>query len=688
MIKFFQDKLRKLVESEIAKSSRGIIDVGDYSGVDEKQGAATPTDYEVLYQVYEQYSWVRAVVDVITRSVVSKGYDFVPTKEGSDPSRANYDKLHEFFDNVNPQYTFIELLEDALRDQLVVGNGYMEKVFTDGELKELWSLDPVYMKIQVDKHGKILGYVMNSDGANKVEFKPEEVIHFPMPTKGSQPYGMSKMTALAEPVVMDQLARKYNKAFFKRGAKLRGIIGIKNSSPELIERNRRYLATIAKKPEMARGDLLFEGEITYNAIGTKPADVEFLQLLKFTRDEVLAVYGCPPSKVSLIETGNIGSGSGEAQDKMFHEETVEPLQIRMEQRINKDLIQGSLGIDDWVFQFSKRVTDKKEQAEILNGYVDTGIMSIEEARVAIGLPKIVVTEKKVEIQAIPFAPPEVLAIENQFAEQLEEYFASLVVRFTERMPELDLPAFEKRLKKETIEKRYVTKEFNGYEFKAHRFPLFVNKDLVGIEDFLREISPEEIEDILNANMRRVGDTYGVIEGDKLKSYVEDFKYSMSPDMVAAIAVSNSELSGYLAKSISDEIKVALLEGAQRGESTRAITERVRSALVDPGPIQVKAVVDPATEEVVRRAHKRVLSPRVRSKLIARTETNRVMNMASLDAYKQSGVVTHVRLSTAVDSVDRKMHGQVFSLEEAKGKLPLHHNGRSVWAPVVEGLPKA
>lgn len=685
-------KLKTLIADEVEKSSRQLIPVLDFQQAEE-QGAKQEVDGEVIYDSYEKVSWIRASVDVITRSVVSRGYTFVESDDNEKSTQEDLERLNGFFGNCNPQDTFEELLEDVVRDNLLIGNGFFEKAKTvGGDLGELWVIDAVYMKVQVDKHGRVLGYIYEAPGKGKVKFKEDEVVHFRTATRGSKPYGMSKIIALTNSIVMDRNARKYNKAFFRRGGKVRGLIIMKNATYEQITRNREFLKKIAKDPELAQGDLLLEGDADYKPIAVKPSEISFLELLKFSRDEILAVYGCPPSKVSLIETGNIGSGSGESQDKTFYEETIEPLQNKTQAKITKKIIREGLNIKGWDFKLKRRVVNTKEQSEIHETYITTEVMDTEEVREELELPPRTKkslgeeAEKKITpSESVISYTDRIVEMENLFEANMRSYFHSIRDRILEKLPNLKLASFRSRLKDQPVEQRFATKQYSDYTFNVHKFPV-ITKQLEGLEELLEVIDPKELEQMLSRNLRRVGDAGGSIAGKRLE--IPDFKYQMSPNLVAQLAVISGELSGYLAKELQDNIQVAILEGLQRGESIPQLRNRIEASLEKTPPISIRPVRDPQTGDVIRRAHERVLSVPTRAKMIARTETNRVVNQGALDAYVQAEVVQKVELiNPGACPVCEPFVGESYDLDQARSILPIHHNCRCTWAPVVLGQAK-
>lgn len=692
--KTLDDLIKTRVEEEVEKSARQYIEVMGDGGTEEKEGKEQPTDYEVLYQLYEKVSYVRAVIDTIVRAVVSKGYSFVPTV--ANPNFNNKLRLETFFGNCNPQDTFIELLADSIRDMLIVGNGYTEIVPENHEPQELWSIDTTTMKIRVEQHGEILGYRQEVDSKPAVDFEEPEVLHFRMPTKGSNPYGLSKLTSLADSLTVDQYARQYNKAFFKRGAKVRGIITMKNATQPQVERNRKYLEAVAKNPTLARGDMIFEGDVAYMPVGTDPKDMDFLNQMKFTRDEVLSVYGVPPAKVSLIETGNIGAGTGESQDRTFHMETVEPLQTQIEWKITKKIIQAGFGIDDWRFEFNRRIVNRKEEAEIHGKYFAMGVLTTEDIREQLGKKTDKTaseTEKKIDASSsVVGATPKVISLENTFADDLKRYLADLKKRLIDRLSKIETAKLAAYLATvDQIEKRFSEEEWQDYVFADWKSPKYsrhkafkqdfpvVAKQLEDAEEIIDEIKTDDIQNVLSKNLLLIAAAGGALAANRMKK-----KFVPSQDLKDSVATYSGDLAGFLAKEIESSVRSELLAGLQRGEDLTELTARIDKAMTTPAPIQVKPSVDPATGRIRRRATTRHLSQRTRAELVARTETSRFMNKGSLDAFKQAGVTKANIVNPTADKECQPFIDQnPWPIDEAEAILPIHHNCLCTWVPIVE-----
>ncbi|MCG3204344.1 MAG: hypothetical protein KCHDKBKB_01059 [Elusimicrobia bacterium] len=689
---FFGDVLQR----EIQKSSKQMV--SHVLGLVPSEGIYPDVDFEIFNQTYEQTSWVRAVVGVICKAVTARGYTLVPLRPDANPDHAEL--LTEFFANCNPNDTFLEILDDITRDEYVFGNAFLEVVYgPDGKPKELWNLEATTVRVKADEHGTIIGYVQcpRYTTAKKVDFDPREVIHFKLGTKGATLYGLSPLISLVLPVTVDRFAQVYNRSFFVNGAKIRGAFIMKDATPEQVERNREYLQAKAKNPDQAHADLVLEGEVEYKQISVNQKDMEFLELREFTRNEILAVYGVPPSKVSIIETGNIGAGTGEHQTQTFYEETILPFQMRVAEKITKHIIRGGFGITDWAFQFNKRAIDEKDQAEIFNIYLQGGVLKPEEVRriVAPRMPELeksgridleFVKGKRSRPKPVINATPEQIAIETRFARALDQLFQRIKESIGRRIPtiarERVVPQIEKAALQFSIDKVAV----RGVSLRRVQFPETL-KRLDDLEVILEVIDEEGISRVLEKYSLEAAAKALKLAAKRNK--LQDID-DISMELDELLRGNASTLASHISSSIKDSIRQALIEGLAANEPVQKLQERVAAQLDSFATVNVRPVID-AHGRVLRAGHARDVSRETVAEMIARSEANRAYNEGNLDALDQAGIDRVVFLLSedacpecraVSESIPGDKLGKNLSLDEAHNLLPVHPNCRCTFISEV------
>jgi len=149
------------------------------------------------------------------------------------------------------------------------------------------------------------------------------------------------------------------------------------------------------------------------------------------------------------------------------------------------------------------------------------------------------------------------------------------------------------------------------------------------------------------------------------------------------------LSESIARRIQDEIQFAMIEGVQAGEELRLIRGRILEVWDRPIPVHVKPRIHPDTGRVLRRGYTYYLKPDNWAMLTARTEVLRWFNEGKLEGHSQMGV-QYVEYQATEDHRTcpdcLAYQGEVFTIEDAHGLLPLHCRCRCTWRPIV-GDPK-
>lgn len=373
------DSLKKYI-LEMQKSSRGYLQ--GFNPTDAVSGRESRINYGTLLHVYKSVSWVRACVDAIKRTSLASGYKLV-VPDGINVDEKSIEKVKLNLKHPNEDETFTDILGDVVIDLEIYGDAYIEVVKQEKYL-QLYNLFAPAMRVRVDRHGTVLGYVMKGTYPERkdVHFKPEEVIHFRLPNPGNEVYGLSPLESIQLPLEVDLWAQIYNKNFFKNDATPRGHLDLGNCSRAQLERTRQYWNTHMKGAKNAHKTIITEGGAKYSSIGTPPKDMEFLNQRKFNRDEIIAVYGVPPAKIGIFETAN--RANSKEQDKTFKSETIIPLQRMIAEKINRKLM-PKFGVPV-EFHFNEvDLRDESEQSKVDEVYLEQGVVTVNEIRKRKGL---------------------------------------------------------------------------------------------------------------------------------------------------------------------------------------------------------------------------------------------------------------------------------------------------------------
>ena len=368
---------------------------GGLNAENSSMGASTNTDrrstMRELYDAYLSCPWAWACVTAISRTVTAGGLvvdwdgdDGEGDKEAPDkpPNVLALENLIKF---CNPVSDIRQLLRNVIADLEVFGDALLEVTWWGKIPVALYNLDCPTTTPEADEHGVITGYVQVTDSGKRAEFKPHEVIHISLDAARPGVFGVSPTQAAMLPITAWLFAAACGKEMMRKGLPPNVHVDhpANTSQPELRKWKESYLAgNIGIKnigaPVVSKGGAHL-GEMQSG----KVADV--LAAKNQSRDEINACYGCPPAKVGVIESGNLGGGTGEAQDRTFHIDTCDPIAELVIEKLQFAIAVQGFGVTDWHLKFPE--VDYRD-SEVVEGIRDTrlraGAYTLNRYRAEIG----------------------------------------------------------------------------------------------------------------------------------------------------------------------------------------------------------------------------------------------------------------------------------------------------------------
>lgn len=337
------------------------IPPGGLDEYNQATGASTQTDRKsLMQQLYEGYvacPWAWSCVQAIARTVTSGG---LVTQWDGDTDNANPkapDKpdnvlaLERLLAFVNPQQNIRQLCRNIIADLQVFADAYIEIVWWGNLPVALYNQDSPTTYPVADEHGAITKYVQITDFGQRASFDPREIIHISLDAARPGVQGVSPMQAALLPVTAWLFAAADGKEGFRKGLPPSFHADFPGGAQEKemrLWRDQYYTQNLGARnigtPVITKGGVRLT-ELQQGRI----ADV--LQFKNQCRDEIFATFGVPPSKATVIESGNLGGGTGEAQDKSYRIDTCDPIAELVEEAFNYALTQQAFGIDDWHLEF-------------------------------------------------------------------------------------------------------------------------------------------------------------------------------------------------------------------------------------------------------------------------------------------------------------------------------------------------
>src|SRR6185312_8452815 len=348
-----------------------------------------------LYEAYLSCPWSWACVNAIARTITAGGLVMdwdSDTGEGDqdEPEKPENVKAAErLFTFTNDRQNIRQLLRNVIIDLLVFGDALIEVSWWGSVPVALYNLDVPTTTPTADEHGKITAWTQTTDSGQIAHLEPRDVIHISLDAPRSGVFGVSPTQAALLPITAWLFAAATLKEMFRKG--LPPVVhadfpsGVSKTDQEL------WVAQVMARnvgprnigrPWVTKGGgklvELQAGKVT-DAIST----------LTQKRDEILASYGVPPALATVIESGNLGGGTGEEQRRTYEVDTCAPIGELVLEALNYAVIQNGLGITEWHAKFGEVDYRASQTVETIRDMrLRNGAYTLNKYRTEIGEPSV------------------------------------------------------------------------------------------------------------------------------------------------------------------------------------------------------------------------------------------------------------------------------------------------------------
>lgn len=365
----------------------------------QSMGTATQTDrHSLMAELYEAYlacPWSWASVNAVARTITAGGLMTDWDQDDGEGDRETPDKppevlaLERLLAYCNPEDDIRKLTRNIVVDLLVFGDAFIEVSWVANVPVALYNLDCPTMYPIVDEHGTVTSYVQVTEFGQRATFEPREVIHIALDAPRSGVFGVAPTQAALLPITSWLFASSTGKEIFRKGMPPNIHVDFPASMQEP-DRN-RWLQQYASRnigPRNIGTPIATKGGGTVNEL-TQGRIADLQSFLNQKRDEILAAYGVPPAKAGVIESGNLGGGTGETQDKTFRVNTCEPIAQLMLEKLNFAIGRMGFGITGWSLKFRDiDMRDSKTVEEIRDTRLRNGAWTLDRYRAEIGEPPV------------------------------------------------------------------------------------------------------------------------------------------------------------------------------------------------------------------------------------------------------------------------------------------------------------
>lgn len=306
--------------------------------------------------------WVYTAITKISKSVGSVPWQVLERGEAIDdsPTPVPDSPATALLAKPNPRQgsnLFMRTLVDHL---YLSGNAIIKK--TPGQVRtgkpgrgpkttiEMWPLNPADVDVKNARGGKIEYSVKLSNG-KKMPIPTEEIIHFMFVDPANPLWGMSPLQAAAKIVDTDVKAISWNFTAMDNRAVPDGVFSFDQPlNREQWEEAKDEVKTQYDGPDNARTPWVLGSGARWLQMTMTPAEMDFIESRKLSREEILAVFEVPPPVVGIYDNATLANI--ETARKIFWSDTIVPVMDVFRDQFNLSLapdfgIEG-LGGSSWI----------------------------------------------------------------------------------------------------------------------------------------------------------------------------------------------------------------------------------------------------------------------------------------------------------------------------------------------------
>lgn len=651
---------------------------------------------------YADQAWVYSCINIIATKAASVPLK-VYRKNGDNLDAIADHPLQLLLESVNPFMNGYDLMEGTHGFKELTGNAYwlLDKL-VDGKPTEIYPLNPKCVKVKTDAKGFPIGYIYEIVPGQTGQFYDlTEVLHFKSWNPLDYLYGLPPICPARDSSDTMMFSDQYNKAFFQNGAEPGGVL---SSEQTLDEDNKKEIskgwAKLHQGSRKAHKVAVLDGGLKWTSTSATHSDMQFPELKRMTREDVLTVFTMPPVMVGVFDEANYSNA--DVQRRIFWMDCIIPRLKKIEGVINERLVRiwdKTLIVRFDLGSVEELAEDTNKRAQADNWNVQAGILTVNEIRkerhldevawgdtwyAPFGLAPVVLPGEEpvttTPTDTPPPPPPEsgkAVSLKETPPEAIDEMKVrrdALWVRYKDLTDSLEkqwLPVMRSLFNEQEKEVIHNLRESDWKKtVDQNRLnKLFHVKQSVDVILFDRANARR---DFRRDGHKLIEKTVKVSADNQIEDNNLGIDFNLSnPEVRSWINTKAFKFSEEVNQTTEEALRRELTEAISLGESLSAVEDRVAKVF-----------------DIARGS---------RTAMIARTEVISASNEGAVASYKQSGVVEGVEWISSRDNRVREEHqidgetvqlGGVFSngLEypgDPKGEPSNVINCRCTVAPVVK-----
>ena len=184
----------------------------------------------------------------------------------------------------------------------------------------------------------IAGYEVAAPGVPVARFTPDEVVHLRYPNPLDPHYGLSPLQANALAVDANTELQRSRYQTFLAGPRPGVVLQTDQAlADQTVKRLEDLLNTKFSGRQNWHRPMVLEQGLKASPWTLTPAEMDFLNSSKMSRDEILAVFRVPPPITGVVENLGLGADIWFGARVMFCEGTIQPKLDLIGQALTRDL---------------------------------------------------------------------------------------------------------------------------------------------------------------------------------------------------------------------------------------------------------------------------------------------------------------------------------------------------------------
>jgi len=319
-------------------------------------------------------------------------YQRLPT--GERVERRDHPLYRLLAKSPNADQTALEFWEGRVFGLCTGGNGYAEKVMSNGRILSLENM-PYDTFVRRLESGK-LEYRYSRYG-KEIIVPEERIFHVRGFGDCSDGLGLSPVAYARQTLGLSQATDRAAAEVYSKGLRAKGFFTtpglLKPEQRDQIEKN---LISPFTGPNAKQWGVL-EAGVDIKTVSISPRDAELIASRQFNIEDVCRWMGVPPIMVGHNANGVTAWGTGIEQVTLgFYKTALLPYLERIEQRISKDLLSTSDEVEGIYAEFNVEGLlrgDSVARADQYSKLIQNAVMTPDEARAKENLPKMPGGEK-------------------------------------------------------------------------------------------------------------------------------------------------------------------------------------------------------------------------------------------------------------------------------------------------------